>query len=295
VARLALPAEASGDARALHPALLDMATGFAQDLVPGFDRERDFYVPLSYGRLTSFSPLPERLVSHVRLAETGPSVAVFDVTLLSEDGTPVVDVTGFTMKRVEDPTALTGAHERRRAPADPAARLFADVLSNGILEDEGMDALDRILAALPGATVVASPVDPLVWAAELGRPRRAEEPIPETRPNAAAPLAAREAPRTRLEERIAGVLQGLLGTPIGLHESFFDAGGHSLLLIRAVARIRQVTEADLPLASAFASPSVAGIAAAVEAARAEAPAAAASVVVPLSRDAYRVKRSEIGG
>ncbi|MCB0030778.1 MAG: polyketide synthase dehydratase domain-containing protein, partial [Anaerolineales bacterium] len=52
VATLALPAEYAGDLaqHKLHPAVLDLATAGAQDLVSGFDAARDFYVPFSYGR-----------------------------------------------------------------------------------------------------------------------------------------------------------------------------------------------------------------------------------------------------
>ena len=69
---LELPEAFAGDSAQyrLHPALLDMATGGAQALLPAFDSERHFSdVPFSYGRLLLRGGLPARLHSHVRLRE----------------------------------------------------------------------------------------------------------------------------------------------------------------------------------------------------------------------------------
>nr|WP_042187316.1 type I polyketide synthase [Kibdelosporangium sp. MJ126-NF4]CEL17992.1 Malonyl CoA-acyl carrier protein transacylase [Kibdelosporangium sp. MJ126-NF4]CTQ90780.1 Malonyl CoA-acyl carrier protein transacylase (EC 2.3.1.39) [Kibdelosporangium sp. MJ126-NF4] len=47
------------------------------------------------------------------------------------------------------------------------------------------------------------------------------------------------APRNRVEEVIAGVWQDVLGVAvIGVHDSFFDLGGHSVLAAQLVARLR---------------------------------------------------------
>ncbi|HXU04894.1 MAG TPA: type I polyketide synthase, partial [Polyangia bacterium] len=60
---LALPEAFVGDLASFpfHPVLLDMATGGAQALIPGFVAERDFFVPFSYGRVVIRRPLPARL------------------------------------------------------------------------------------------------------------------------------------------------------------------------------------------------------------------------------------------
>src|SRR5205085_8930555 len=73
----------------LHPALLDMATGRSEALVPGFDPKNDFYVPLSYTTLRLFDGLTPRLYSHVRLSSTEletSDIIVFDVTITDETG-----------------------------------------------------------------------------------------------------------------------------------------------------------------------------------------------------------------
>jgi acyl carrier protein len=264
-----------------------MATGCAQHVSQAFDAARDFYVPLSYGRLTLSRALPPRLLSHVRLREGSAGVLVFDVTLLDEHGDVLAEIERFTMRRVEGKGAFNAA-----APATPQSRLFETVLKAGIEPEEGLEALERVLAARPGARVVACPVDLAAWDEELSRrpePAR-DETVPARAREASRPFVA---PRTELERRVAEVFRSLVGAEeIGAEDDFFELGGHSLLLIRAVTRLKQVLEVDLPLAAAFAAPSVAGIARAVESAR-EVGAAATPVVVPLTRSAFRVKRSEL--
>jgi amino acid adenylation domain-containing protein len=52
----------------------------------------------------------------------------------------------------------------------------------------------------------------------------------------------RIAPRTPMEHRIAAIWHDVLGVDgIGVHDNFFDVGGHSLLSMRVIARIEQET------------------------------------------------------
>jgi acyl carrier protein len=73
------------------------------------------------------------------------------------------------------------------------------------------------------------------------------------------------APRTPLEASLVEVWEEVLGVrEIGVEDNFFDLGGHSLLATRLVARIRLKLEIDLPLQRVFETPTVAGLAEAVE-------------------------------
>ncbi|HEY6930345.1 MAG TPA: amino acid adenylation domain-containing protein, partial [Thermoanaerobaculia bacterium] len=85
-------------------------------------------------------------------------------------------------------------------------------------------------------------------------------------PPAATASGGRNEPRTETEERLLAIWSELLQEDrIGIEESFFDRGGHSLLAAQAVTRIRQVFGVDVPLRAIFESPSVESMAQRVDA------------------------------
>ncbi|MBK8231203.1 MAG: amino acid adenylation domain-containing protein [Candidatus Eisenbacteria bacterium] len=84
-----------------------------------------------------------------------------------------------------------------------------------------------------------------------------------------APEATREArtiipPRDPLEEKIAAVWCDSLALPadhtVDVEESFFDAGGNSLLAVRLVGALRRALGRDIPVATLFRAPSIAALA-----------------------------------
>ncbi|HSR69858.1 MAG TPA: amino acid adenylation domain-containing protein [Acidobacteriota bacterium] len=87
----------------------------------------------------------------------------------------------------------------------------------------------------------------LMWIEELpltpnGKLDREALPFPETSKRPFRP------PRTPLEETLAAVWSEVLGrSEVGIDDSFFQLGGHSLLLGQAAARIRDVMGREVPL------------------------------------------------
>jgi len=77
-------------------------------------------------------------------------------------------------------------------------------------------------------------------------------------------------PGSALEAAIAALWQEVLGGErrVGRHDNFFELGGHSLLATQMVSRVRRSLQVDLPVRALFEAPTVAGLAARVEAARA---------------------------
>lgn len=73
------------------------------------------------------------------------------------------------------------------------------------------------------------------------------------------------APRTPVEEVIAGIwTQVLKSDRVSVDDNFFEQGGHSLLATQLISRLRNVFQIELPLRYVFESPTVEGLAQAVE-------------------------------
>ncbi len=78
-------------------------------------------------------------------------------------------------------------------------------------------------------------------------------------PDTAAPAA----PRTAIEEALAGLWREVLGVPAGPRDDFFALGGHSLLAARLLSRVREALGAAPPLAAFLADPTLEGLARAI--------------------------------
>ncbi|HEV2147027.1 MAG TPA: phosphopantetheine-binding protein, partial [Longimicrobiaceae bacterium] len=88
-------------------------------------------------------------------------------------------------------------------------------------------------------------------------------------PEAGGEESVYEAPRTAVEELVAGIWAEVLelgdGRRIGVQDDFFQMGGHSLLATQVIARVQQVFGVDLPLRALFEAPNVGDFAARVDA------------------------------
>ncbi len=82
--------------------------------------------------------------------------------------------------------------------------------------------------------------------------------LPELRHDEAAHAGEFVAPRTPLEELVAGIWSELLGLQhVGIHDNFFRLGGHSLLAMRLVAHLQSRLGLTLPVRALFERPSIA--------------------------------------
>jgi thioesterase domain-containing protein len=80
---------------------------------------------------------------------------------------------------------------------------------------------------------------------------------------AASPAAAEpddRLPRSALETKLRGVWEEVLGVQgIGVHDNFFEIGGHSLLALKLFDRVSRTFGVNLPIASLFQAPTIAGL------------------------------------
>jgi amino acid adenylation domain-containing protein len=82
----------------------------------------------------------------------------------------------------------------------------------------------------------------------------------------ATPVADRVEPRDEVEAWLAGIWAEVLGQPaVGVHDDFFDLGGHSLMATRVVTRLRQRLGVPVPLRLLFEHTTIAELARALPA------------------------------
>ncbi|ROQ26717.1 AMP-binding enzyme [Streptomyces sp. PanSC19] len=127
-------------------------------------------------------------------------------------------------------------------------------------------AAERLPEYLAPARVVVVP--------RLPAPGAHADVLPETAGPAAGPDAR--------EERLLGLFRDVLdGRPLGRDDNFFKSGGHSLLAVRLLNRIRAEFGQDLTLRDVFRNPTAAGLAGRLTAA--PAPASAGAPAAPALR------------
>ncbi|MFT3803348.1 MAG: SDR family NAD(P)-dependent oxidoreductase [Burkholderiaceae bacterium] len=143
-----------------------------------------------------------------------------------------------------------------------------------ILRGEGIDVLERVLAAtdLSRVIVAVSPLGPRLyrWVLGHGTSPGATAPAATARQGHARPelSTAFEPPAPGRQTLIADIWRELLGLDqVGAHDNFFELGGHSLLAIQVVSRLRQATGADVAVRLLFDHPTVVMLDAALDAVR----------------------------
>ncbi|MBU8900321.1 amino acid adenylation domain-containing protein [Corallococcus sp. M34] len=93
------------------------------------------------------------------------------------------------------------------------------------------------------------------------------------------------APRDPSEELVAGLFRELLGVSrVGVRDSFFDLGGHSLMATRVVARILAACGVSLSLRDLFENPTVEGLASRIAQVRGQTDARRPPPIVPVRRE-----------
>ena len=271
IARLELPPAHAGevDDYGLHPALLDIATGFAMRLIEGYDPSR-LWVPVSYDRVRVHRPMPSAVRSWVVNAgdnRQDRDVASFDVIIADEEGRVSVEITGFTIKRIDGSVdfAVTSTPSRgefepertARGQLSPAEEQLLRNTERGILPAEGTEALERVLSDRRRPVVVVSsmPLEKLIEQQDRMTLESTESSGQKfDRPDLDSEYVE---PRDDIERTVVSFWEELLGVnQVGVQDSFFDLGGHSLIAVRLFAKIKQTYSVDYPISVLFEAPTI---------------------------------------
>ncbi|GAB4262774.1 MAG: type I polyketide synthase [Candidatus Promineifilaceae bacterium] len=252
----------------LHPALMDLATSFGLPLLAGYEEGDLFYVPLSYKRVLAYRPLSRRIYSYARPhgeASVENEVPTFDVVITDEDGRVLVEIDQFMMKRVghvEMAASLRKDAGKTAVSLNDEQSLLQLALTDGIAPDEGKAAFRRVLAH-PQPQIYVTSLDLHTLMAQNEQAEEEEGGLKLSRPELQSDY---EAPRNSIEETLAKIWQELLGIDrVGIHDDFFDLGGHSLIAVRLFARVKKAYNIDLSLATLFEAPTIADFAAFLQA------------------------------
>jgi amino acid adenylation domain-containing protein len=177
-----------------------------------------------------------------------------------------VKVRGFRIEPGEIEAALCAQEEVREAvvlaredvPGDP--RLVAWLVpATGWTAPDPAELRRRLRARLPEYMVPAAfvVVDSIPLTSN-GKVDRRALPAPGRE---GAERRGYVAPRTDEEKTLAAIWAELLGVErVGMHDSFFDLGGHSLLLPQVQRRVSEAFRTRLPIVELFRHPTVAALA-----------------------------------
>ncbi|MCX4849519.1 amino acid adenylation domain-containing protein [Streptomyces sp. NBC_00893] len=116
---------------------------------------------------------------------------------------------------------------------------------------------ERVPSYMVPPTVVLMPELPLKSSGKVDRDELGSADLPEDERK----KTAYTAPQGALQEAVAAIWARLLGVEqVGVHENFFDLGGHSLLVVKVQTEIRRELGHDVPVVALFENPTVAAVA-----------------------------------
>jgi phthiocerol/phenolphthiocerol synthesis type-I polyketide synthase E len=250
----------------MHPAVLDCATSYASGPIA-----RQMYLPLAYQKVRVLKAMSPVMYSYKRFKaiESGiAEVVSCDVVLFDESGQPVIEIEGFTMKRVADPEALSarvkaGSNGHKSAAVQERPRAH---YAPRISPDDGVEVLHRVMTSPWVPQVIVNvgeaneevTIDQTTTGSGESGTSTGDGEKKYARPALGTPYIA---PRSELESGIAEIWQSVLGIDkIGVQDDFLDLGGHSLLAIQLTSRISETYGIDFPISGFYEQPTIEGLA-----------------------------------
>ncbi len=280
-ARLALDEKYEGDLAdyKIHPSLLDIATGYAMELIKGYAKNgtaENLWVPVSYGSFKYYKPFTQQIYSWVRNAKDNKAeddFASFDVSIFDWKGSLLAEVSKLTIRKMEgvvdfsvaDKNIILEKDSSSESKGDsefrslsPAEMAFQHNLSQGILPAEGTQALFDVIQKSHDTEVIISSLELESLIKEVDASaasmHKEDDDTKFARPELDNDYVE---PRDDIEKTLVGFWEDLLGVDqVGIEDSFFDLGGHSLVAVRLFAKIQQTYDVDYPISILFEAPTI---------------------------------------
>nr|AYN44369.1 nonribosomal peptide synthetase [Cloning vector H69C977B_s26] len=147
-----------------------------------------------------------------------------------------------------DVTAAAVVSEAQRQNGD--VRLIAFAVSDVVPQPDAAVLTQFLATKLPTAILPSRVI--VIDRLPLTPNGKVDTAALEARALEAQPQVASAAPRTPHEEILAGIWSAVLGQErVGIHDDFFDLGGHSLKATQVIARTREAFGVDIPVRAIF--------------------------------------------
>ncbi|GAA5506882.1 SDR family NAD(P)-dependent oxidoreductase [Novipirellula caenicola] len=290
-ASLSIPSEFHDDlaTHPLHPALLDMATGFGLPLSSDYHAESGLYVPIGYAAAKVYGKLPETVRSYITLSEsslTKSDVISLDIRVTDPNDNVIVEIERLQMRPVDTVEFGNAGSAATVTPTQTALSdseaIFDESYRLGIRPEEGQLVCQWLLENSDVSQVAVSPID-------LEELRHRINDLGVSSPESAIKFSrptletGYTPPQTRTEKSLASLWADLLGIDqIGRDDNFFDLGGHSLLAVRLFSKIRKLHGVELPLSSLFEAPTITTLATMIDQASGNSEVSQANTCQPIS-------------
>jgi thioesterase domain-containing protein len=158
-----------------------------------------------------------------------------------------------TALEVDPPVRSAEASDR---DLDPATRALVHSVRQGILPDEGMVAFERVIDGQTPSVVIVSPVE-LGALSDLASQLTASKPTLGIEFERPALNNEYIEPTSDDERTMVEFWKQLLGiSAVGVRDSFFDLGGHSLIAARLFSMIKSAWGVSLPVGTLLEAPTV---------------------------------------
>jgi hypothetical protein len=203
-----------------------------------------------------------------------------------------VKLRGYRIELGEIEAVLNGHAEVRKAVVEAReegeTRLAAYIVTSQTKSPTAQQLREYLKQKLPEHMVPSAFVFLDAWPLTAnGKVDRNALPTPDL---AAFPSGERfVAPRNPLEATVAKTWSAMLGRArLGIHDNFFQCGGHSLLAAQAVSRLKESFNIQLSIRSLFEKPTVAEFAKEIERRTARPPPQRGPGLTRVSREPYRM-------